>query len=991
MHKHNIHIALIQESKLKPTNKTPTIPQYSAERQDRLQDDRGGGLITYIHNSITYIDTTERIRHIANLDNITELQAFKIKTDNKNHLLLINVYIPPTTSVPGYEPNLQTLNSLENTIIGGDFNASHENWYLHKQADTRGNNIADQLNSLYILNDPEQHTREPYQTNHDRSSPDITFCSPTLATTTTWNTHTDLTSDHLPIIIKSRTHPDTIAQPRNTITNYTKANWEGFTEETDIQFENLNITPIINLDLIVFEFNKIVNRADKQHIPKGNRKNYNPNYSPEIKRLTNEYNNLRKSPTPHSQATSQRIQELSEQIYRLHKEQQTEQWKKFVATLDHTTSAAKLFKTIRSINNSNNGAQHTHQAITNNQDEHIPTRKQQANIMMNHYANISNLPKHKEDRRILRRKHSFPLDSNVILATTTNTRDIIKQLKKSGATGIDNISNIHLKHLGPHGIRTLTNIANYSYQHCRIPNIWKIGKIIPLLKMGKKPTEAASYRPVTLLCTPSKVVERLILKITTPHIPLSPTQHGFRPHHSTTTLLTDLTQRTLDGFNEPLPHRRTLLLTIDISKAFDAIPRLLLTNKIYNTTLHNNTKRWLANYLTSRQAYVHYNGISSSLKYVPNGVPQGSVLSPTLFNLYLHDLPPPPPDVHISSYADDITISATSTDAGTCSIQAQQYLNSLQQWLTQNRLKVAPAKSTSTLLTNHNLEHRHRPNTTLNNTPVPHTHTTKILGVTYNTSMSFGPHIQDLIRKCTSRVNALRALSGTTWGQQKETLLVVFKQGFRSLMAYASAAWAPTISPTLMKSLQTVQNGALKIITGATSTTPIKHLHAETRVLTIKQHLDMKGTQFIANALHNTSHPCHYMSTLPPRPRPIKNTPHSYYNDILATIPRPNNISRYTKHIHTQLTRKYLRKLGRNKVLGRKPPLINVNEKKLSREDRVHLTRLRCGHHPNLNTYKNRLDNTHTTSCPNCQATHTVTHIGGMSNLVCRKTRPRNK
>ncbi|WP_435331504.1 reverse transcriptase domain-containing protein, partial [Klebsiella pneumoniae] len=115
-------------------------------------------------------------------------------------------------------------------------------------------------------------------------------------------------------------------------------------------------------------------------------------------------------------------------------------------------------------------------------------------------------------------------------------------------------------------------------------------------------TQATSYRPITLLCTPSKVVERLIIRITTPHIPLSPTQHGYRPHHSTTTLLTNLTQKIHDGINSRKP-QRTLLITIDISKAFDAISRPLLTNKIYNTTLHNNTKRWLANYLTGRQSY----------------------------------------------------------------------------------------------------------------------------------------------------------------------------------------------------------------------------------------------------------------------------------------------------------------------------------------------------------------------------------------------------
>ena len=119
---------------------------------------------------------------------------------------------------------------------------------------------------------------------------------------------------------------------------------------------------------------------------------------------------------------------------------------------------------------------------------------------------------------------------------------------------------------GPQGLQVLTNIAIYSYSHNTIPNIWKHGKIITIPRPNKDPTDPASYRPITLLCTPSKVIERLIL------------QHGFRPLHSTNTLLTDLTQRVFDGINSSrLPHR-TLLITLDISKAFDATPRHNLTN-----------------------------------------------------------------------------------------------------------------------------------------------------------------------------------------------------------------------------------------------------------------------------------------------------------------------------------------------------------------------------------------------------------------------------
>ena len=387
-------------------------------------------------------------------------------------------------------------------------------------------------------------------------------------------------------------------------------------------------------------------------------------------------------------------------------------------------------------------------------------------------------------------------------------------------------------------------------------------------------------------------MERLILHITTPHIPLSLTQNGYRPHHSTTTLLTNLTQKIHDGINSRKP-QRTLLITIDISKAFDAISRPLLTNKIYTKT-----KRWLANYLTGRQSYVHYNGESSKIRNFPNGVPQGSVLSPTLFNLFMHDIPPPPNNVHISSYADDLSIISIHADKDTCATQVQAYIVQLENWLTQNRLTVAPTKSTCTLLTSHNKEHQYRPTVTLNNTTIPHTTETKILGVTYNTSMSFAPHVQDIIKKCRPRLNTLRQLTGTTFGQHKESLTLVFKQYMRSVMDYASPSWHSTLSNTQLNKLQTTQNTALKIILGSTQTTPTEHLHTEAKMLTIKQHLDMRGTQFLASVINNIDSPCHYLHDHPPSPRQIKNTPKRHYTNILDTILPPANMAQYTKNTH---------------------------------------------------------------------------------------------
>ena len=132
---------------------------------------------------------------------------------------------------------------------------------------------------------------------------------------------------------------------------------------------------------------------------------------------------------------------------------------------------------------------------------------------------------------------------------------------------------------------------------------------------------------------------------------------------------------------------------------------------------------------------------------------------------------------------------------------------------------MAPTKSTITLLTNYTKEHRHTPQLTLDNTAIPHKHSTIILGVTYDTSLSFWDHIHDIKQKCTHRLNTLRTLIGTDFGQQKETLTLIHKQYIRSVLEYASPAWAPNLPITHHNTLQTIRNNALRIITGCIQTT----------------------------------------------------------------------------------------------------------------------------------------------------------------------------
>ena len=125
-----------------------------------------------------------------------------------------------------------------------------------------------------------------------------------------------------------------------------------------------------------------------------------------------------------------------------------------------------------------------------------------------------------------------------------------------------------------------------------------------------------------------------------------------------------------------------------MSKAFDTVNTHILLDKITRTNIPNTITKFLANYTRGRLAYTQYNGTTSKLKSYKSGVPQGGVLSPTLFNIYTSDIPQPPENVSITAYADDLTITSSHKNHLTAQRQAQPYLDTIYTWTTNNNLTI---------------------------------------------------------------------------------------------------------------------------------------------------------------------------------------------------------------------------------------------------------------------------------------------------------------
>ena len=668
--------------------------------------------------------------------------------------------------------------------------------------------------------------------------------------------------------------------------------------------------------------------------------------------------------------TDNRLEHLNKDISQAIQTHRSGIWKEHLdGHWDHRRNTHILWKTINGLSNKKPTP------ITNNtitfKNYTAITPKQKANQFTKQFTNITKHKTKTHYRKIHRKIESLP--TTPIKITIAQTSAALKSTKNTNSTGPDGLNIRHLKHLGPKGLDYLTKILNLSLNKNIIPQIWKLAKIIPIPKPNKDPHQGSSYRPISLLSPTAKLLEKIILPYITNNIPSTYHQHGFKTKHSTTTALHQLTNHITTGFNQKKPPHRTITIALDMSQAFDTVNHYTLIEKLINTNTPNLITRFIANYIRGRKAFTQYKNQSSFKKQFKAGVPQGGVLSPTLFNIYMSDLPTPPRDIHVTTYADDITIYSSDKNYTIAQQRLQPYLEDVQTWTKANDLKLNASKTMTTLFTPDPAEYRDELSLQLDNTRLPTIRNPKILGLTFDPKLTFNEHIKTLKDKAEKTINILKALTSTHWGKNKETLTNTYKTVTRPILEYAGTIYAPIISDKQLTALQVKENQGLRIATGCTSDTNINHIHDETKILPIEKHLRLHSSQLRQKASH-PDHPLHSLTTQPQPPRLKKKTIFNNNQYTLNIDPDPthaideNTIKRNMKTIHTTIVQDHLSNRPINKLLNRPPPDIDKKEETLPHSTRRKLSQLRTNKSPLLMTYLHKIDpaNHPAANCPLC-------------------------
>ena len=260
--------------------------------------------------------------------------------------------------------------------------------------------------------------------------------------------------------------------------------------------------------------------------------------------------------------------------------------------------------------------------------------------------------------------------------------------------GQDLVHNTMLKQSNSTNRRALLKVLNIILTTGYVPASWKEAVVIPLIKPGKDKKAPESYRPISLTTCLCKLYERIVHARLSWYIDLKRvlpnTQSGFRNGRSTTDNLVDLEQRIIKGWSE---RKKTYAVYLDMMKAFDLVWIPGLLEKLARICITENLLLWLKNFLLGRTFKVRIGSHLSEAKQLFAGVPQGSILSPLLFNIMLADLPKPSTTlIQILLYADDVTIDVAAETEDTGKRLLQPFLD-VTRWAKKWRFRFAANKS----------------------------------------------------------------------------------------------------------------------------------------------------------------------------------------------------------------------------------------------------------------------------------------------------------
>lgn len=674
---------------------------------------RGGGVGIFLKNNFEY----EIIEEISIFDEgIFESLFLKVYIDKNRYKIIGNIYKPPNSSIENFNDKLTSIldiirtNNLyrnsEEIIFAGDFNVNILRYLDH--------NLTNQFLSMFLSNSFLPCISLPTRFSHNNATLiDNIF-------TNRKSTHFESgliihdISDHLPIFLLS-TKKVNKQDCKNTIPmvrNFSKINIETF--KSNLAKEDWNIVSNKSDPELAFnEFSQIIDRNFEKSFPYSQIKK-NIRCKPKKNWMTQEILELRKKK---DKCYKNRLKDPSERNINCLKEinslyqKKIRDAKKSFYNAKFTEFSNDMKKTWTLINSIISRKKHREslpkiffdeiKSYENSQDIANGFNDFFINIGEKLAANIPHSNKHFSDYLGNRteKEFLFPIITNELILKT------LSKLKSKKSAGEDNISMYLLKEIANIIINPLTYLFNLSFQHGYLPPSYKCAKVVPVFKTGNK-SRFDNYRPISLLSNFAKLLEKIVsiqmIRFIEENKILYKHQYGFRPGHDTTQPLINLLDRIYTNLNKPISEY-TLNVFLDLKKAFDTVDIGILLTKLEFYGFRHSSLKWFKNYLSNRQQFVSIEGVNSCKKTIKFGVPQGSVIGPILFLLYINDLPNAT-NFFTNLFADDTSFAKSNKNLSELIRETNIELSKAQDWFRSNRLSLNVSKTKYIIFCNNNMQ-----------------------------------------------------------------------------------------------------------------------------------------------------------------------------------------------------------------------------------------------------------------------------------------------
>lgn len=833
-----IDVACICETFLKG-DKTLYVKGYNCIAENRIRG-RFGGLIILIRDTINF--TTLALP----TTNLLECLGVRIE---KVHIILI--YLPGQSKDAiinkYFTADIKKLDQkYSNKFIIGDYNARHKDWKCEE------NNRAGTLLYNYISHNksivygPEEHTYRPVAITMKHSTIDLIITDSTTAISPPW-VENMFNSDHLPVRFNILSQIKLTAP--QLIYCYHLADWNFFRKRLN---ELLAGNSTHSIDDKITHLTTSIIDARNSSVPTRKPNQDQILIDQELKAMVRKRNyHRRRYNRNHNIEDQTEYRYTNKMIKTKLAELRHKNWTQKLT--DCTTKNQNIYKLIKS-------RRACKMAPTLSSDSNkLRTDEERANELADHFSRAHNNPLQASNKKftmnVKRTVKAFlntPNRDNSEECTLTTVSSIIKGLKRNKSPGHDQINHLILKNLPTSAIEYLVEIFNKCLNAGYFPRFWKTATVISIPKTGKDQRFASGYRPISLLCAMSKVFERVIImrlnEFTIENNILPPDQFGFRSGHSTTHQLT----RVHNFINGNLNESNSIgLIALDIEKAFDSVWYDGLLHKLIVKNCPSHLVKIIHSFLKGRSFHVKVNGKISKTQIINFGVPQGSVLSPCLYNIFISDMPTHK-HCERALYADDTALYSSSRFVKSIESNLKTYYKNLNAYFNKWKIKINHEKTQAVFCSNRRTKQLPSGPLVLHSEEVQWNDSIKYLGYYIDRKLNNIAHIDKTLHKVDNIIKVLYPIIHRESCTNTSIKLLIYKLYIRPVLTYA-APLISTASRTQLRKLQIKENKILRLLLNKPYDYGTIALHEEAAITFLSEYIENINVSF-RNKCSNSDH-----------------------------------------------------------------------------------------------------------------------------------------